>query len=142
MTTPFLIHTNLSKPFVLEMDASNFALGAILSQLGENNFLHLVGFHSCKFSPIEINYKIHDKKILAIVDAFEEWRHLLERAQHEITVYSDHKNVQIFHDDSCVESMSSSMGIILVSILVCDYLSSRATIRETRCIISSLVPCA
>ncbi len=30
-TTPLLIHVNLSKPFVLEMDASNFVVGATLT---------------------------------------------------------------------------------------------------------------
>jgi hypothetical protein len=30
------------------------------------------------------------------MDAFEEWRHLLEKAQHEIIVYFDHKNLQYF----------------------------------------------
>ncbi len=75
------------------MDVSNFLIGVVLSQLGEDNLLHLVGFHSSKFSHVEINHKIHDKELLAIVDAFEEWRHLLEGVQHEINVYSDHKNL-------------------------------------------------
>jgi hypothetical protein len=60
------------------MDTSKFALGVVLSQPGENNLLHPIGFHSRKFSHININYEIHDKELLAIVDAFEEWRHLLE----------------------------------------------------------------
>jgi hypothetical protein len=34
----------------------------MFSQLGEQNFLHLVDFHSRKFYLTEINYKIHDKK--------------------------------------------------------------------------------
>jgi hypothetical protein len=33
---------------------------------------------------------------LAIVDAFEEWHHLLEGVQHEIIVYSNNKNLQYF----------------------------------------------
>jgi hypothetical protein len=45
---------------------------------------------------MEINNKIHDKELLAIVDAFEEWRHMFERAQHEIIMYSNHKNLQYF----------------------------------------------
>jgi hypothetical protein len=45
---------------------------------------------------VEINYDIHDKEIIAIVDAFEEWQHLLEIIQHEIFVYSNHKNLQYF----------------------------------------------
>jgi hypothetical protein len=81
--TPFLIHAKLSKPFVLEMDASNFVIGVMLSQLGGYNLLHLVNFHSRNFSLTEINYKIHDKKLLAIVNAFKEWSHLFEGVQHE-----------------------------------------------------------
>jgi hypothetical protein len=66
-----LIHVNLSKPFILEMDASNFTLGVVFSQLGKDYLFHLVGFHSCKFSLVKISYKVHDKKNLAIMDAFE-----------------------------------------------------------------------
>jgi len=66
MTTPLLIRVNPSKPFVLEIDTSNFALGIILSQPGKNIFFHLIGFHSCKFSPIEMNYEIHEKGLLAL----------------------------------------------------------------------------
>jgi hypothetical protein len=91
-----LIHAYPSKPFVLETDASNFVLGVILSQPEVNNFFHLVGFHFHKFFPTKINYEIHDKQFLAIVNAFEEWCHLLEGAQHEIIVYFYHKNLQNF----------------------------------------------
>ncbi len=92
----FLIQAYFSKPFVLETDTSDFAIGVILSQLGKNNLLHLVNYHSYKFFLIKINYKIHDKKNLAIVDtSFEVWHHLLEGAQHEIIVYSNHKTYNI-----------------------------------------------
>jgi hypothetical protein len=43
---------------------------------------------------MEINYEIHDKKILAIMDAFEEWHHLFERIQQETIMYLNHKNLQ------------------------------------------------
>jgi hypothetical protein len=90
---PLLIDVNLSKPFILEMNTFNFAIGAILSQLGKNNFLHHVGSCFRKFFPVESNYEIYDKKLLAIMDAFEECHHLLKGAQHEIIVYSYHKNL-------------------------------------------------
>jgi hypothetical protein len=57
--------------FVLETNISNLALGAIHSQHKEDNLLHPIDFCSFKFFPVEINYKIHDKELLAIVDAFE-----------------------------------------------------------------------
>ena len=95
-SAPILIHADLSKPFYLEADASDFALGSVLSQYGDDGRLHPIAFCSRKFSTAEINYEIYDKELLAIIDAFEEWRHLLEGAQHTITVYTDHKNLEYF----------------------------------------------
>jgi hypothetical protein len=71
MTTLLLIRANLSKPFVLEMDIFGFALSVVFSQPRENNLLHLVGFHFHKFPPAKINYEIHDKELLAIIDVIE-----------------------------------------------------------------------
>ena len=95
-TAPILLHADPTKPFFLETDASDFALGAVLSQIGEDNLLHPVAFHSRKFSAAKINYEIHDKELLVIVDSFEEWRQFLEGALHPTTVYSDHKNLLYF----------------------------------------------
>ncbi len=75
-----MIHVDPSKPFVLETDAFNFIVGTMFSKFEKDNLLHPIGFNSRKFSHVEINYKIHDKKILTIMDAFEEWHHLLEGA--------------------------------------------------------------
>jgi hypothetical protein len=71
-------------------------LGSILSQYGEDGRLHPIAYRSRKFPTVEIIYEIHDKELLAIIDAFEEWRHFLEGAQHTTTVYTDHKNLDNF----------------------------------------------
>jgi hypothetical protein len=47
----------------------------MFSQLGEEIFFHHINFHFRKFYLTEINYKIHDKKKLAIMDVFEELTH-------------------------------------------------------------------
>ena len=80
----------------MEINASDFALGVVLSQLGNGEKLHPIAFHSQKFSAVEINYEIHDKELLAIVDSFREWHHLLEGALHQVIVYTDHKNLEYF----------------------------------------------
>jgi hypothetical protein len=95
-TAPILAHFNPERPVIVETDASDFALGAILSQRDENNRLHPVAFHSRKFSPAEINYEIHDKELLAIVDAFKHWRRYCEGAMEQIQVFSDHQNLEYF----------------------------------------------
>jgi hypothetical protein len=61
MTPPFLIHVDLSKPFVLETNVFDFVIGTVLSQLGEHKFFHPIGFCFHMFSLAKINYKIHDK---------------------------------------------------------------------------------
>jgi len=73
-TAPILAHFNPQSPVIVETDALDFALGAILSQRDHENRLHPVAFHSRKFSRMEINYEIHDKELLAIVDSFKHWR--------------------------------------------------------------------
>jgi hypothetical protein len=74
-----LVHVDSSKSFFLEADASDFVLVSVLSQYGEDGRLHPIAYRSHKFSTVENNYEIHDKELLVIIDAFEEWRHLLER---------------------------------------------------------------
>ena len=91
---PVLVHADLTAPFVLETDASDFALGAVLSQEGPDGCLRPVAFHSRALRGAELNYHVHDKELLAIVDAFKAWRHYLVGSPHEITVYCDHRNLQ------------------------------------------------
>jgi DNA-binding transcriptional regulator LsrR (DeoR family) len=55
---PILVHFHPEKPTVVETDASDFALGAVLSQIQETKRLHLVAYHSRKFKPAEINYYV------------------------------------------------------------------------------------
>ena len=60
-SAPILAHVDTNKPFIMEADASDFALGSILSQQGDKKELHPVAFHLRKFDSAEINYEIHDK---------------------------------------------------------------------------------
>jgi len=81
-SAPILIHPDPAKPFIVETDTSDFALGAILSQFGINGLLHPVAFYSRKLTGAEINYQVYDKELLAIIMAFEQWRPYLAGAQH------------------------------------------------------------
>jgi hypothetical protein len=70
-TAPILSHFDPMKTCIVETDASDFALGAILSQKDHKGRPHPIAFHSRKFQPTEINYEVHDKDLLAIVDSFK-----------------------------------------------------------------------
>lgn len=60
---PYLI----LKEFHLYTDASGGALGTALSQLDENNLLHLVAFASSKLKDLETRYATTETKSLALV---------------------------------------------------------------------------
>ena len=94
---PFLAHFDPALPCVVEADASDVALGVILSQRARTGTLHPLAFYSRKLLPNEINYQVHDKELLAIVAAFEQYRHFLESNHHRVLVYSDHRNLQYFN---------------------------------------------
>jgi len=91
-----LIQPDVSRPFKLETDASDFALGAVLSQLCDDEKWRPVGFLSKSLSDAERNYQVHDKELLSVIRALEEWRHLLEGATHPVDIYNDHRNLTYF----------------------------------------------
>ena len=54
-TAPILRHFDPARPTVLEADASDYALGAVVSQKTPDSLLHPIAFHSRKFNPVELN---------------------------------------------------------------------------------------
>ena len=86
-----------SCPFWIEVNSSDFATGAVLSQQSmDDEKWHPVTFLSKSLSAVECNYEIHDKEMLVIIRAMEEWRHFLEGAEHQFEVWMDHKNLEYF----------------------------------------------
>ena len=95
ITAPIQEHLYPNWETVVEMDASDFALGCVWSQFKDKR-LHQVAFHSRKLNSAERNYEILDKELLAILEAFKESKHELVGSDKPITVYTDHQNPQNF----------------------------------------------
>ena len=93
---PFLSHYNPGKPLRLETDASNFGLGAVLSQQDNDGHWRPIAFWSRKMIPAEQNYETHDQELLAIVAAMKQWRHYLEGSPFTIEILTDHNNLRGF----------------------------------------------
>jgi hypothetical protein len=55
---------------MLETDASNGIIVAVLSQFHPDGEWYPVNYFSKIINPAELNYPIHDKKMLAIIRAF------------------------------------------------------------------------
>ena len=94
-TAPVLQLFNWDLETRVETDASDYAIGACLSQKHEKNWKP-IAFYSRKMTAPELNYDVHDKELLAIVEAMSQWKIYLEGPKHEVTVFSDHKNLSSF----------------------------------------------
>jgi len=90
---PVLLMPRLEQPFELEVDASNYAIGATLNQQDELNCWHLVAYYSTTLSETERNYDIYDKELLAVVKSLRHWRTYLAGAPHQIVIHTDHSNL-------------------------------------------------
>ena len=72
--TPILMLPDQTKCFQLEMDASAYVTGAVLSQLcGDGKWRRPVEFVSKSLLEAECNYVIHDKELLSVIHGLEEW---------------------------------------------------------------------
>ncbi len=60
------------KSIMLETNASDEAIETCISQSDDKKRLHSIAYYSCKLTVAELNYEIHDKKLLAIVDSFKQ----------------------------------------------------------------------
>jgi hypothetical protein len=91
---PILAQPVLNDQFDLEVDASGFAVGAVLLQKKEDGKRHPVGYYSATLNEAKHNYDIYNLELLAIVKALHNWRPLLAGSPHDIRVFSDHMNLQ------------------------------------------------
>ena len=81
---------------VIETNASDYALAAILSAYDMEGALHPITFHSHTFTGPELNYNVHDKELSVIFEAFKWWRHYLEGSAKPIDIVTDHKILEYF----------------------------------------------
>jgi len=73
-TAPVLIMPKDDAPFHVEVDSSNYATGAVLSQLDDDDGKwHPIAFFSRALSDVEHNYDIHDKELLTVMCSLSEW---------------------------------------------------------------------
>ena len=55
-----------------------------------------IAFYSKSLFLVERNYEIHNKEMLAIICALEEWRHFLKGVANQVQIWTDHKNLEYF----------------------------------------------
>ena len=81
----------------METDASGYVIGRVLSQKQEGKWKP-IAFLSRIMQPIERNYEIYDKKLLAVVEALAKWRQYLLDAMKSFEVWTDYENLKYFRE--------------------------------------------
>lgn len=81
--------------FLVRCDASQFAVGAELSQWQDDHWKP-IAFLSRALTPPQRNYEVYDRELLAIMTALEEWRHFLMGTEEQVEVHTDHQNLTYF----------------------------------------------
>ncbi|KRX96908.1 Retrovirus-related Pol polyprotein from transposon opus [Trichinella pseudospiralis] len=74
VSTSILGHPDFSRPFVLDVDASDTAIGAMLSQTMENGNQMIIAYISRALTRPEQRYCVTKKDMLALVWAMKQFR--------------------------------------------------------------------
>src|SRR6267142_2895819 len=103
-SAPMLTQPNFNKKFYLQVDASGFGVGAILSQESNTTTpslakrtkpaLHPIAYYSAIFTPTERNYDIYKHELLAIMKSLTHWQPYLGWTKETFTILTDHANLQ------------------------------------------------
>jgi len=95
-TAPILTHFILDTPIIVETDASDYAITGILSITCTDEEICPVAYYLRTLTAPELNYDTHNKELLAIFKAFQNWCHYLEGSASPIDIVMDHKNLEYF----------------------------------------------
>jgi hypothetical protein len=82
-----------NKPYTIETDASEWAIGSVLYQTGEDDKLHPVAFGGRKLKAAELNYPVHEKEGLAIKEALRQWSMYIQNG-FKTVVLTDHESLK------------------------------------------------
>jgi hypothetical protein len=80
---PELTLPDLQQPFEIEKDASDYAIGAVLTQQR-----HPMAYHRAKLFDTVQNYPTYDKEMHSIDQACRQWKHYI--LGKEMIIHTDH----------------------------------------------------
>lgn len=87
-SAPVLMNPDMNKPFRIECDASDFAIGAVLLQESSQGVWKPLAFESKKLSKAERNYPAQERELLSILHALRTWRCFIDGNEYQ--VFTDH----------------------------------------------------
>ncbi|KZZ95139.1 Ribonuclease H-like protein [Ascosphaera apis ARSEF 7405] len=93
-TDPVVRQPRRHEPYVIETDASEWALGCVLLQKDpKDGLLHPVAYDGKKLTGAELNYPVHEKELLAIKHAINTWYRWIDNGT-QTTIITDHEGLR------------------------------------------------
>jgi transposase InsO family protein len=90
-----LAHPDSDLPYILDTDASEVGISAVLAQL-RDGVEYPIAFSSRRIAPAERKWHIREKEALAIIYGLQQYRHFLLGANFEVR--SDHDSLRVLRD--------------------------------------------
>lgn len=115
MEAPVIARPNFNLPFVIQTDASNVGLGAVLSQTIDDK-KHVICFASRSLSAAEKNYSTTEKECLTVIWAISKFRAYVEG--YHFLVITDHSSLRWLHN---LKNPTGRLARWSLSLLEYDY---------------------
>lgn len=113
MSASILVTPDSAWQFVVEVDASEVGVGAVLSKISrQDNKLHPCAYFSHRLSPAERNYDIVNRELLVVQLALGDWCHWLEGMAIHFMVWNDHRNLEYIHSTKCLNARHAQWALI------------------------------
>ena len=91
-TAPILAFPDMNETFILTTDASNTAIGYVLSQKLKDNRERVIRYGGRSLTNTARNWSTSDLECIAVIEGIREYRSYLSHTH--FTVYTDHKPLQ------------------------------------------------
>ena len=118
-SSPVLRLPNLSKPFVIQTDASKLGTGAVLLQMDDAGVTHPCAYLSQALIGAEQNYQVYDLELLAVIRALKAWRPYLISPVASTIFYTDHQNITYFRQPQDLTARQMRWHSILQEYPIC-----------------------
>lgn len=99
-SAPVLLLPDMTKPFRIEVDCSNFSCAGVLLQPAPSHdhrdkvVWHPVAYESKKLSSTERNYPAQERELLGVIHALRTWECFIDGCPGGYQVFTDHHSLQ------------------------------------------------
>ena len=104
---PVLALPDFSLPFILEADASDYGIGAVLMQQGKP-----ISFLSKAIGPKSAGLSTYDKEAMAILEALKKWKHYFSASS--LVIKTDQQSLRYIQDQKLTEGIQHKLLVKLL----------------------------